>query len=356
MTDVINEFKHIEMPQMLSLGSNMFRSLPEIIDKLSIGKSCLLITDNFLINKYAKDVEQILLDSGGIEIKLSAIEDSTLAEVDKQLDFLKEIKSEFVIGLGGGRPIDVAKLTSFKANQRFISVPTIASHDGIASSRASLRGIDERHSIQARPPIAVVADTSILDKSPYKFTCAGCGDILAKKTSIKDWLLAHRLKNEMISPTSIALANMTVELVSQNADLIKNQSEGYSRIVMNSLIGSSLAMCVAGSSRPGSGSEHMFSHALDTITEKPALHGEQCAIGSIMMAFLHDLDWETIKSVMEEIGLSTKANDLGIKDEDIIRALETAHTIRPERYTILGSDGLTSEAAIKVATKTGVIN
>ena len=356
MTDVINEFKHIEMPQMLSLGSNMIQSLPEIIHQLSIGSNCLLITDSFLINRYAKDVEQILLDSKGIEIHLSTIEDSTLAEVDKQLNLLKEMKTDFVIGLGGGRPIDVAKLTSFKAKQRFISVPTIASHDGIASSRASLRGIDERHSIQARPPIAVVADTSILDKSPYKFTCAGCGDILAKKTSIKDWLLAHRLKNEMISPTSIALAKMTVELVSQNADLIKNQSNGYSRIVMNSLIASSLAMCVAGSSRPGSGSEHMFSHALDEIVEKPALHGEQCAIGSIMMAFLHDLDWEAIKSVMEEIGLSTKASDLGIKDEEIIKALEIAHTIRPERYTILGKDGLTSEAAIRVATKTGVIN
>ncbi|MEE9409870.1 MAG: iron-containing alcohol dehydrogenase, partial [Candidatus Heimdallarchaeota archaeon] len=237
MTDVINEFKHIEMPQMLSLGANMFQSLPEIIEKLSLGKSCLLITDTFVFDKYAKEVEQILLDSGFKEIQLSTIEDSTLVEVDKQLNLLNEIKAEFVIGLGGGKPIDVAKLTSYKANQRFISIPTIASHDGIASSRASLKGINERHSIQARPPIAVVADTSILDKSPYRFTCAGCGDVLAKKTSIKDWLLAHRLKNEMISPTSIALANMTVELVSKNADLIKNQSDGYSRIVMNSLIG-----------------------------------------------------------------------------------------------------------------------
>ncbi len=356
MTDVINEFKHIEMPQMLSLGANMFQSLPEIIEKLSLGKSCLLITGPFIFDKYAKEVEQILLDSGFKEIQLSTIEDSTLVEVDKQLNLLNEIKAEFVIGLGGGKPIDVAKLTSYKANQRFISIPTIASHDGIASSRASLKGINERHSIQARPPIAVVADTSILDKSPYRFTCAGCGDVLAKKTSIKDWLLAHRLKNEMISPTSIALANMTVELVSKNADLIKNQSDGYSRIVMNSLIGSSLAMCVAGSSRPGSGSEHMFSHALDSIAEKPALHGEQCAVGSILMAFLHDLDWEKIKSTMEKIGLKTKARDLDIKDDEIIKALEIAHSIRPERYTILGKDGLSHEVAVRVAEKTGVID
>ncbi|MEE9410573.1 MAG: iron-containing alcohol dehydrogenase, partial [Candidatus Heimdallarchaeota archaeon] len=135
-----------------------------------------------------------------------------------------------------------------------------------------------------------------------------------------------------------------------------NQSDGYSRIVMNSLIGSSLAMCVAGSSRPGSGSEHMFSHALDSIAEKPALHGEQCAVGSILMAFLHDLDWEKIKSTMEKIGLKTKARDLDIKDDEIIKALEIAHSIRPERYTILGKDGLSHEVAVRVAEKTGVID
>jgi len=355
MYGVINEFKHIEMPQMLSLGTNMFLSLPEIVERLSIGDKCLLITDKYIENKYGKEVKSIL-EEGKIETTISIIEDSTLNEVDKQLSVLNELKNNFVIGLGGGKPIDVAKLTSFKANQRFISIPTIASHDGIASSRASLKGIDERHSIQARPPIAVVADTKILDNSPYRYTCAGCGDILAKKTSLKDWMLSHRIRNEPISPTSVALSEMTVKLISENADLIKSQSEGYSRIVMNSLISSSLAMCVAGSSRPGSGSEHMFSHALDLIAETPALHGEQCAIGTILMAFLHELNWENIKSVMNTIGIPTTAKKIGIKDEDIIEALKIAHTIRPERFTILGKDGLTHEAAVNVATKTSVIN
>ncbi len=355
MYGVINEFKHIEMPQMLSLGTNMFLSLPEIIERLTLGDKCLLITDKFVENKYGKQIKAIL-EEGKIETTISIIEDSTLDEVDKQLSVLRETSNNFVIGLGGGKPIDVAKLTSFKANQRFISIPTIASHDGIASSRASLKGIDERHSIQARPPIAVVADTKILDSSPYRYTCAGCGDILAKKTSLKDWMLSHRIRNEPISPTSVALSEMTVKLVSENANSIKSHSEGYSRIVMNSLIGSSLAMCVAGSSRPGSGSEHMFSHALDSIAETPALHGEQCAIGTILMAFLHELDWENIQSVMNTIGIPTTAKKAGLKDEEVIDALKIAHTIRPERFTILGKDGLTHEAAVNVAVKTNVIN
>jgi len=356
MTYVINEFKHVEMPQLLSLGKNMISELPQILETLNIGKSCVLITDKFLEDKFAKRAKEILVNSG-VNVTLSTIDDSTLTEVDKQLTIIDETKSEFVIGMGGGRPIDVAKLSSFKAGLRFISVPTIASHDGIASSRASLKGVNERHSISARPPIAVVADTEILDKSPYRFTAAGCGDILAKKTAIKDWLLAYRLKYEPISPTAISLSEMTVQSITENASIIRSKAEGYSRIVINALLSSSLAMCVAGSSRPGSGAEHMFSHALDEIAEKPALHGEQTALGSIIMSYLHEGEKGSQKQIetMKIIGLPVTAKELGLKDEEIIKALEIAHKIR-QRFTILGSDGLTHEAAVNVALKTGVIS
>ncbi|MCK4896965.1 MAG: iron-containing alcohol dehydrogenase, partial [Candidatus Heimdallarchaeota archaeon] len=181
MSKPINAFKHIEMPELLSLGKGMLKYLPEIVDKVALRGKCLLVTDAFLKDKYAKEVEAIM-EAEKHEIIISVIDDSTLAEVDKQLQLFKEIDAGYAIGLGGGRPIDVAKLTSFKAKKRFISIPTIASHDGLASSRASLKGVDKRHSIEARPPIAVVGDTDILDNAPYRFTVAGCGDVIAKKT------------------------------------------------------------------------------------------------------------------------------------------------------------------------------
>jgi glycerol-1-phosphate dehydrogenase [NAD(P)+] len=333
----------------------MLNSVPHVIQRLSLGKKALLLTDEFLKTRIAKDVESILTDAK-LEVVTSIIQNSTMNEVEKQIGVHTETKPDFVIGLGGGRPIDLAKSVAFKTNQRFISIPTISSHDGVASSRASIMGSDKRHSIQALPPIAVVADTSILDKSPYRYTAAGCGDLLAKKTAIADWMLSHRLKNELISEYSIALSDMTVQLIKKNADIIKSQIEGYSRIVVKALISSSLAMCVAGSSRPGSGSEHMFSHALDSIAEQPALHGEQCALGTIMMGYLHNLDWESTKELMIQLGLPVTAKELGLKDEEVIKALETAHSIRPERYTVLGKEGLTSDAAVNVAKVTGVIN
>jgi glycerol-1-phosphate dehydrogenase [NAD(P)+] len=40
-------------------------------------------------------------------------------------------------------------------------------------------------------------------------------------------------------------------------------------------------MDFAGSSRPVSGSEHLFSHALDYFAEKKNLHGLQVALGTV---------------------------------------------------------------------------
>jgi glycerol-1-phosphate dehydrogenase [NAD(P)+] len=114
-------------------------------------------------------------------------------------------------------------------------------------------------------------------------------------------------------------------------------------------------MSIAGSSRPASGSEHMFSHALDRLAPKPALHGEQCAVGTIMMMYLHGGNWQEIRDALIKIKVPVTAKGLKIDDELIIEALTIANTIRQERYTIL-SGGLTYEAAEDLAIQTGVIS
>jgi glycerol-1-phosphate dehydrogenase [NAD(P)+] len=92
------------------------------------------------------------------------------------------------------------------------------------------------------------------------------------------------------------------------------------------------------------------------IAPKPALHGEQCGVGTIMCSYLHGANWELIRNVLNTIGCATTAKQLGIDPEYVIKALTMAHSIRPERYTILGESGLTKEAAERVAALTGVID
>ena len=114
-------------------------------------------------------------------------------------------------------------------------------------------------------------------------------------------------------------------------------------------------MSIAGSSRPASGAEHKFSHALDQIADTPALHGAQCGIGTIMMMYLHGGDWEQVRKALKAVGAPTTAQQLNIPDEQIIQALVKAHEIKPERYTILGFKGLTEDAAGALAKTTMVI-
>ena len=124
---------------------------------------------------------------------------------------------------------------------------------------------------------------------------------------------------------------------------------------MKSLFSSGTAISIAGSSRPASGSEHMFSHALDKILDKPRLHGQQCGVGSILMMALYGDDWEFIRDCLKAVGAPINVKELGISDDDVIEALLMAHKIRPERYTILGDNGFSREAAYELAQNTEVI-
>ena len=201
----------------------------------------------------------------------------------------------------------------------------------------------------------IFSDLEVIKKAPYRLLAAGCGDILAKYTAVLDWQLAHRLKGEYYGEYAASLALMSAKLVSAEADSIARVLDEGIRVVMEALISCGVAMCIAGSSRPCSGSEHLFSHALDRLGSSSSLHGEQTGVGAIMMCYLHGKDWGKLKNTLQKIGAPTNARELGVEDKMIVRALMNAHKIRNDRYTILGEGGLSEGAAAQVARETEVI-
>ena len=67
-------------------------------------------------------------------------------------------------------------------------------------------------------------------------------------------------------------------------------------------------------------------------------------------------NWQKIRKTLKQIGAPTTASELGVKDVDLVKALEAAAKIRPERYTILQKLNLNFEACEKTAKATGIIN
>jgi glycerol-1-phosphate dehydrogenase [NAD(P)+] len=345
--------KSMELPRFIVIGHEIIDDIGDICKKLLLSGKALIISDENT-KKIAGDRIENLLSKKPFEVEQYVIKDATMAEVKKVKKLIKNKHISFALGVGGGRPIDVAKCASFYSEIPFISIPTAASHDGIVSSQASIMNKNRKESITAQTPIAVIGDAKIIAMSPYRLLAAGCGDIISNYSAVRDWVLAKKLKNEYFSNYAAALSEMTAQILVENSNMIRPNFEESARMVIKALVSSGVAMSIAGSSRPASGSEHMFSHALDRLAPKPALHGEQCAVGCIMMMYLHGGDWQSIKTALERIGVPTTAFGLGIDESIIVEALTTAHTIRSDRYTILG-DGLTRDAAEDLAVKTGVI-
>ena len=354
MTPLTLKLHRMQLPREVILGEGTLGLVSEVCKRLGFSKSTFVVTGPITYNVAGERVVDELHDAG-IEVSHCIVSSNTMWNVKAVEEKMKELKPQVVLGVGGGTKIDIAKLTSARQGIPFISVPTTASHDGIASSVASLKGLKKPYSIPAQAPMAIIADTDVILQAPHRLVASGCADAISKFTAVHDWELAHKAKNEYYGEYAASLALMSAKLVTENADLIKPGVEEGIRILLEALISCGVAMSIAGSSRPSSGSEHLFSHALDLVAPKPALHGEQCGVGAIMMAYLQERNWKKIKATLRKVGAPTTAKELGIEPEHVIQALVQARTIRPERYTILDERKLNPDSAKKIAEATDVI-
>jgi glycerol-1-phosphate dehydrogenase [NAD(P)+] len=345
----------IRLPRNVIVGHGVLSETGAAIDDLHLTGRPLVVTSP-TPREVAGDRVLAQFEDDGVDPELVVVEEASFESIERVTEVAEEMDPGYLVGVGGGKAIDIAKMAADDQDRGFVSIPTAASHDGIVSGRASVPDGDTRHSVAAEPPLAVIADTELIADAPWRLTTAGCADIISNYTAVRDWELAHRLKNVTYSEYAGALSRMTAEMLVDSAESIKPGLEDAAWIVVKALVSSGVAMSIAGSSRPASGSEHLFSHQLDRIAPGKALHGHQVGVGTVMMEYLHAGPkgmWRTIKGALETIGAPTTAEELGITEDEVIEALTTAHRIR-DRYTVLG-DGMNEAAAYEVARETGVI-
>ncbi|MFP3205062.1 MAG: NAD(P)-dependent glycerol-1-phosphate dehydrogenase [Metallosphaera yellowstonensis] len=343
----------IDLPKRIYVGNGIIGKLKEYLLQLNVTGPLLTVTGPNVRKLVINDVIKGVAEVGDVEI--TEISDSSVDEVNRVEEIAKRVKPRFILGVGGGKVIDVSKYVAYKLNINFLSVPTAPSHDGITSPFASIKGLGKPVSVKAKTPFAIVADINVLSSSPRRLINAGIGDTIGKIVAVRDWRLAAKLTGEYYGDYTASLALLSAKHA-LNCTKIMNRDLKYSvRLLTEALISSGVAMGMAGSTRPASGSEHLFAHAVDLLAPNVAMHGELVGLGTILMAYIHGINWREIRKALERIGAPVKASELGIPAETVIKALTISHTIRPERYTILGDRGLTWSSAEKIARDTGVI-
>ena len=342
----------MELPRKIVVGEKNISDIGAFLKSLEDPKSVSLISGNNVKKIVQKKIEKSLSTS---KIKYiwhlaKTIDRKSIIEIEKNV--LRN-KSDLVIGIGGGRSVDIAKMIGFNIDKSFVSIPTSASHDGIASPFVSVRG-DRPHSLVATAPLGVFVDVDVIKKAPKRLLASGCGDLIAKITAVRDWQLGRDKTGEYYGRYSADLALMSAKILMESSTIFSKKGLNVREIV-EALISAGVASCIAGSSRPCSGAEHLFSHAVDKLEPGVGLHGEKCGIGTIMIAKLQGQDWKKIVKTLKGVGVPTTAKEIGLKPGTLAKALTIAQSLRPERYTILNEVNMTEKKAIALAKSTKVL-
>jgi glycerol-1-phosphate dehydrogenase [NAD(P)+] len=238
-----------------------------------------------------------------------------------------------VVGVGGGKALDVAKYVGFLSRLPYYAVPTSLSNDGFCSPQSSLTIRGRRRSLPAALPFGVVVDTAVCRDAPRLLTLSGVGDLVAKFTAVRDWKLAFHATGEPVDDFAALLSDGSIHsyLSHPAFDL-----EGI-RLLATALVLNGIAMEICGSSRPASGSEHLVSHAFDATSARPRLHGLQVGVASYLVSILQGENAERIADLFDATGFWDAVAADPFSRAEWLAAVRAAPAVKEGFYTVLSS-------------------
>jgi len=267
--------------------------------------------------------------------------------------------ADVLVAAGSGTIHDIVRYAAYTLGVPFVSVPTAPSVDGFTSKGAPLILRGEKITLPASAPVALFADLDVLLEAPRPLIAAGFGDMLGKYTSLFDWMYGRETAGEPYDEEVAAVTRGALERCAAHAEAIGRGSEEGVRVLMQSLIESGIAMLRFGQSHPASGAEHHISHYWEMhflrTGRRQVLHGAKVGVACAVIADLYKRraaegfplpeacrlmlaelpDGAELRRLLRVAGGPADPAELGIGPELLDEALRRAHTVRPNRHTLL---------------------
>ncbi|UII58230.1 iron-containing alcohol dehydrogenase family protein (plasmid) [Cytobacillus spongiae] len=323
---------NVPIPSILEIGSGVTTQLDTIFKKHPFS-SAIVLFDTFSYSTLKTTIETSL---SYLSIECVMLEDT--------LDIHGLISSAFsfppfdvVIAVGGGKVIDYGKYIAFSRRSPFISIPTSPSNDGFASSNCSLIVDGKKTTVPAKVPYGIIVDLDIIKHAPDRFILAGVGDLMSNLTALYDWEYEEKKGIGSINAFAYMLSKKAVNsFIRTPMDDLKN--EVFLKELVSSLTMGGISTVISGNSAPISGSEHLISHSLESISETSQMHGIQVGVATYIMAKVQEHRIERIEKVFTRTGFFEYVKTIGLQKADFIEAISMSPSIKPNRYTYLHDD------------------
>jgi glycerol-1-phosphate dehydrogenase [NAD(P)+] len=264
-----------------------------------------------------------------------AVESASIEHARELALTMRQSTYDAVVGIGGGRTLDVAKYVASLVALPMVAVATNLAHDGIASPVASLEYEGRKGSYGVHIPIAVFVDLDFVSRAPARLVRSGVGDAVSNLSALADWRLAAEERGEAVDGVASAFARAAAEAVLLRTDTV--DSAEFLTTLAEALVLSGLAMAAAGSSRPCSGGDHEILHAIDRLFPGTANHGELAGLGAIFCTFLREDErgLAALDACLRRHSLPRLPDDVGLTADQFAQAVVEAPLTRPDRFTIL---------------------
>lgn len=271
---------HTITAKTVLIESGAILKLPQVVKECGLEgkKPCIVCDENTykaageLVCRVLPEHNLVVLNPEGLHPDEHAIEAIESGYKD----------SDYVLSVGSGTLNDLGKYVANEHAVPTLSVATAASMDGFVSTVAAMTLNNFKVTRICPAPIAVIADTDVFSKAPYRLTASGIGDIVGKYTALSDWRMSHIIWGEYLCENIFDIEYSAVVKVAENIDAIRaGKKEAYEDL-MYALVLSGLAMQMMGNSRPASGAEHHLSHfwELNIVNGRHnGLHGEMVGVG-----------------------------------------------------------------------------
>ena len=324
--------REISIPYVLKIYEGLKNEVGEVLFDIGVGSITIFYGEG-IQKLFGNDIEKSIKEKG---IRIQEIYEGKSNKLEDIYNLAFRVKqSDVILGIGGGKVIDISKYVGYIRKIPVITFPTAPSNDSICSPLCSLIVDGKRTTVPAKIPFGVISDTNILSSAPESFIYSGIGDIVSKISALYDIDFEESKKKIYHDDFARMVAEKSIDsLLYYNTSSIRDKE--FLGKLIDSLIMSGIAMEIEGDSAPASGSEHLISHAVDKILPNPHLHGIQVGIATYIMVNVQD---NPRKNIVIDMLNSTGFWEFVRKDKFNLNAwllsIDSAPSIKPHRFTTI---------------------
>jgi glycerol dehydrogenase len=290
-----------------------------------LGKRALIAWGPVVYAKFGAQVEKSLKDYGVEPVPFTFSGECDRGQIGLGVEKAKAENIDIVIGLGGGKAIDLAKAVAMSVKARLASVPTIASNDAPTSAATvyySEDGVMTGWDLWPVNPDLVLVDSQVIVQAPVRWMVSGMGDGLCTWYEAEAAFKGRRtsLAGGLSTMAALTLARLCGDtLLEYGVDAKRDCEKQVVTPAVEKVIEANTLLSGLGFESAGVAAAHAIGNGMTMRASTRAFtHGERVAFGLATQLCLDDdisVD-ERLKVVdfMVAVGLPVTFEEVGMGD------------------------------------------